>query len=268
MKMIFVLAALMGYGSLSAAPLPLTTPCTLEESSTLPINFAGHDMVAIYNALESIPAKDEFETTADHATRMKSAVAALPAAIATGQLCAGSMVINPLVDDWKYNAEKHQYEGQLLYIDMLRTSDYYARVYGKETKRRESSYMGTNAYGVTVRVPKIERTTYQVALPRPALADAASNTSGLSVGKGTITAILPMEPAEARAHKGRLTKIYQYEVVPPLISKYTEREYPTINHPRHYEDEQYFIEGRLIKIAVVDVKTGAVLKVYELGLGQ
>ncbi|WHO87236.1 hypothetical protein [Xanthomonas campestris] len=262
------MAALVGCGSLSAAPLPLTTPCTLEEGSTLPINFAGHDTVAVYSALKSIPAKDEFETAADHASRVKSAVAALSTAIATGQLCAGSMVINLLFDSWKYNAEKRQYEGTDLYIQMHRVSGYYAPIYGKETKRRESSYMGTNAYGVTARVPKVERTTYQVALPRNALTDAASDVPGLNVGKETIAAILPMEPDDARAHKGRLTEIYQYEVVPPLISQDTEREYPTFDLPTHYENEQHFIEGRLIKIAVVDVKTGTVLKVYELGNDQ
>lgn len=268
MKRIFAFAALLAWESLSAAPLPLTTPCTLEEGATLPTNFAGHDMVAVYNALKSIPAKDEFETAADHATRVKSSVAALPAAIATGQLCAGSMVINPLVDSWKYNAEKRQYKGTDLYIQMHRVSGYYAPIYGKETRRRESSYMGTNAYGVTARVPKVERTTYQVALPRNALTDAASHVPGLKVEKESIVTILPMEPADARTHKGRLTEIYQYEVVPPLISQDTEREYPTFDLPTHYENEQHFIEGRLIKIAVVDVKTGTILKVYELGNDQ
>ncbi|WP_199792495.1 hypothetical protein [Stenotrophomonas maltophilia] len=175
MKRIFAIAALVGCGSLSAAPLPLTTPYTLEEGATLPTDFAGHDMVSVYNALKSIPAKYEFETAADHATRVKSSVVALPAAIATGQLCAGSMVINPLVDSWKYNTEKRQYEGTDLYIQMHRVNGYYAPIYGKETRRRESSYMGTNAYGVTARVPKVERTTYQVALPRNALTDAAGD---------------------------------------------------------------------------------------------
>jgi len=264
MKRIFAIAALVGCGSLSAAPLPLNTPCTLEEGSTLPINFAGHDMVAVHNALKSIPAKDEFETAADHATRVKSAVAALQAAIATRQLCAGSMVINPLVDSWKYNAEKRQYEGADLYIQMHRVSGYYASIYGKETRRRESSYIVTNAYGVTARVPKVERTTYQVALPCNALTDAASDVPGLNVGKETIAAILPMEPADARVDKGRLTEIYRYEVAPPLISQDTEREFSTFDLPTHYENEQHFIEGRLIKIAVVDVKTGTVLKVYKL----
>ncbi|WP_314100816.1 hypothetical protein [uncultured Stenotrophomonas sp.] len=268
MKRIFAVAALMGCGSLSAAPLPLSTACTLEEGATLPPTFAGHDMVAVYNALKSIPGKDEFESEADHATRSKGAVAALPAAIATGQLCAGSMVIRALDNTWKYNAEKKQYEGDVLYLKMHRVGGYYAPLYGKETKRRESSYIGTNAYGVSARIPKTERQTYQVALPQKALITAVSHTQGLETDYETVDAILQMEPADARSYKGRLTQVFQYEVVPPLITQDTEREYPTIDRPTHYEDEQHFIEGRLLKIAVVDVQTGKVLKVYALGDGQ
>lgn len=178
------------------------------------------------------------------------------------------MVIRALDNTWKYNAEKKQYEGDVLYSKMHRVGGYYAPLYGKETKRRESSYIGTNAYGVSARIPRTERQTYQVALPRNELTDAASSVQGLSVGKETILAILPMEPAEARTYKSRLTQVFQYEVVPPLTSQDTEREYPTIDLPTHYEDEQQFIEGRLLKIAVLDVQTGKVLKVYALGDGQ
>lgn len=266
MKRIFAFIALCAWGSLSAAPLPLGTPCQLEEGATLPVNFAGHDMVAVYNALKSIPGKDEFETEMDHATRVKNAMAALPAAIASGQLCAGSMEINPLVDTWKYDAENGRYLGRgVLYTRNHRVGGDYASIYGKETKRRESFYTGTNAYGVSARVPKVERQTYNVALPSKPLIEAASRSEGLVVDKATIDAVLSMEPANARALKGRLTQIYQYEVVSPLISQDTEREYPTFDLPTHYENDQRFIEGRLRKIAVVDVKTGRLLKVYDLG---
>jgi hypothetical protein len=249
-----------------AKGLVLTQPCVLSYKD-LGLGFDGHntDEVALLIKRTLAP-KDAYESLEEYGNRAQRSLKSLPPAIANGSLC----VVDPNSSfNTRYDPEK-----QLLWVGIfsMLTSSWFDgtnlhqdfRIYVREHNRRDSSYIGSNSFGVNKRVTKVDRDATYVAF------DSANTTAALgsAIKEDLVSAYLsvPIDVpgAQARALSGNVRVAYQYRLRAPYLGTATSVDLPKIDWPFEKHENQTLVVAELQAVVVFDYKSGKVLKLISL----
>lgn len=266
MRFVFLFAGFMVATNLLAAPLSLELDCDFGEGGILGRGFTGHDLVELYRGISSIPGKDEFESRSEYERRVEVSIGGMPSSVSRGMLCSGDLStrVSPALDTWKYDAERKVYENVLFYTQSVGgRSGRYARLSHVDLSRKETRYDGVNIFGVSKTIGKTERRTIFLVDDGIRLRSLAWRIPGIKVDDSTIRVSLDMPGDVARGFSGNLRYVFQYRLVPPLISNHVDRELPTFSNPFEYVNEMKMVEVEVRKVAVVDARDGAVLRVFD-----
>lgn len=245
--------------------MPLTQGCVLEEGISLGPNFKGHSVMAVAVAIGNVPPKDQYETNDEFNMRTENVLSTKPSALRDGHLCVISAGAR-LTDDFDADAQVLRVRTLGTYSSRWFDGEKYhdiAKVYGGERNVRRSVYDASNAYGVSLSVTKTKRDAYYVAFDKQSVVDAGK-LPGLSYKELSLRADVEMSGADARAQKDDIDVVYLYGVVRPYVGNHAEYEFPKIDWPYESEEKQTLVTASLKKLAVINVRTGMILKVFDL----
>lgn len=245
--------------------MPLTQGCVLEEGMRLGPNFKGHSVMAVVAAIGNIPPKDQYETNDEFKMRTENVLSTKPSALRDDHLCVISAGAR-LTDDFDADAQVLRVRTLGTYSSRWFDGEKYhdiAKVYGGERNVRRSVYDASNAYGVSVSVTKKKRDAYYVAFDKQSVVEAGE-LPGLSYKELSLRADVEMSGADARAQKDDIDVVYLYGVVRPYVGSHSEYEFPKIDWPFESEEKQTLVTASLKKFAVINVRAGLILKVFDL----
>ncbi|HDS1821123.1 TPA: hypothetical protein QEM94_000464 [Stenotrophomonas maltophilia] len=245
--------------------MPLTQSCVLEEGMRLGPIFKGHSVMAVAAAIGNVPPKDQYETNDEFKARTENVLSTKPSALRDGQLCVISAGAR-LTDDFDADAQVLRVRTLGTYSSRWFDGEKYhdiAKVYGGERNVHRSAYDANNAYGVSLSVTKKKRDAYYVAFDKQSVVDAGE-LPGLSYKEFSLRADVEMSGADARAQKDDIDVVYLYGVVRPYVGNHSEYEFPKIDWPFESEEKQTLVTASLKKLAVINVRTGMILKVFDL----
>lgn len=245
--------------------MPLTQGCVLEEGLSLGPKFKGHSVVAVVAAIGNISPKDQYETHDEFKMRTANVLSSKPSALRDGALCvigAGARI----ADDFNADAQVLRVRALSTYSGRWFDGEKHheiAKVYGGERNVRKSVYDASNAYGVSLTVTKTKRDAYYVAFDKKAVVEAG-RLPGLSYETLSLSADVEMSGADARAQKDDIDVVYLYGAVSPYVGRHTDYEFPKIDWPFESEEKQTLVTASLKKLAVINVRSGLILKVFDL----
>lgn len=273
------MSILLGLALATAAPagtmLSLDQPCVLADGAVLGKNFRGQDTRALAKSLAAASTpKDEFESTQQYEGRIASAVAAQPAAVASGQLCV--VAVEPL-SSW--DGPEYDADAQVMWVpieELLRTSSivpsqnprevYVAEVVAESWGREHDTHMASNAYGATVEVSASRWKEAAVAFdPSVVTAQLKASPELEPYAKprhytksGALR--LSMDGATAREIKDNILIAYSYKLRAPYVLSGARFIAATLDSPTQLFIEKTEVMATLTGLAVIDKRTGAVLK--------
>ena len=262
----FVALLLATTSSAATNTLPLRTPCEITDSKVVP-GFRGHDTDAVVGKLKRVVTpKDEYESEQAFAERLNRVLKSSPLAISEGSLCVvdqnlglGNTEYDPESETlWVYIFLKHEkswFDGKNIHNDF--------QIYVSERKRKDSSYTGSNAFGASVQVSKVERSATYVSFDRQETTSVLESAG--AVYKDDYLALPLNIPAKkAKALQGAVRVAYRYKLRPPLLGSYQSFELPKLNWPFEREENQTLVAASLTGIIVFDNKNGDVLRSIDL----
>lgn len=255
----FFLGAFASFSS--AAPLPLATPCDLS-AETLPRNFQGHSADHVVRELKKISPKDEYETEAEYTARLENEVSRFPASISSGSLCLVTKVAGK-----KYDAESKKLQVDILYKGFDTWVDgenvhYSLLILADRKNTKESSYIGSNSFGASVKVYQTKSDTNYVTLDKEITIKSLWNIDVLDRGNNYLSALIELTPSEAKEIGENIRLVFKYRVKNPFI-KTSPNNYlktPKIDDPFKIIENQTLLISELVELAIFDIKTGKVIK--------
>lgn len=262
----FTLIAALSVSAQSAS-LPLSNLCDLSVDS-LPVNFQGHSADDVARQLKRVvTSRDEYESEIKHGERLSQAINTLAPAIANGRLC----VVGKNIGLGNTNYEP---DSQTLWANIFLNStslwfdgkeyrqDF--QIFFSERNRKESSYVGSNAFGASIHVSKLERAATYVTFDRKAVSAALFSAGVIEKEKIHLSVPIEITPAEARALHGNVRILYLYKLRPPFLGSYDDFKLPKLDWPFERREKQTLIVAELVGVAVFDWKSGKILKRIEL----
>lgn len=262
-KMSLALAGMMVVAPVAAKGLDLSTACNLKEEIVVP-NFKGHDIRAVYAALEKVGlVKDEFETTAQFEARKADVFRNLPVGISNGELCAV----------WEPAGESYDADLGLLQIEVFPNEASRLVVDGKVREivifplvrgdEQISTYTANNVYGAPVVVTRTTERSFNLSFDYELLMRRLVGAGG-EWAIGYMTLPVWLEPAEARLLKGQVAFALQYEVVYPFATQELDIKLPEADWPFARENRQSVVFATAVRAVAFDKRTGEVLARYGL----
>ena len=249
-------------GVVNAAYLPLTEICDTEVES-FSAKFQGHNADGVVKELKRIVTKkDDYESDSEYTERIEKALNTLPLSISSGGICVvehnfglsnTSYVANSKIL-WVNIFNRHikiWVDGNNIHKDF--------RVFFSERNRRESSYIGSNAFGVSTRVSKMERSATYITFDGESTKKALLS-AGFFEDDVYFSVPLEIPPVEARALHGNVRVAYKYRLRLPYLGTYEEFETPKIDWPFESKERQTLVIADLRAVIVFDKKTGRILK--------
>lgn len=242
------------------------TGCKRFEGTTI----APESFEEVFEAIPSVPGKGEFETTAQYNNRLSdsgipeqviiskfpespgnssSAKSFIPYDADSGILTVQTYVFhNTNIGIWeaKYNATPAFDFDLFNRSTVIDVSDI-----------KSGSYTGTNAYGASVQVTKINRLAKVIVEPMK-----NKQRSFLPRRQSKLGAI-SMQPDQARAIKDGKSIVYIVKPAPPykVTSTYIAEE-PTIRYPYEVSYDVQILVGRFECSLLIDPRTNEVLAAY------
>jgi len=263
---IFALALLLFANAIYAATftLPLNDPCDISHNEVAP-GFRGHDTNALAQSLESVNiTKDKYESEQAFAERIQNALNSMPRAISEGSLCVvGQNFVHG--ENTKYNTETETLWVYIflkypqIWIDGSKVHDDF-QILVNEKNLKDSSYVGTNAFGVSTRVSKSKRLTIYVSFDRLKAVSVIEKAGAGDVENMFLALPLHVSAAKARSMDGTIRVAYRYKLLPPLLASDDSYETPTLDSPYEDEEKKTLVVASLTGVMVFDDKTGEVLR--------
>ena len=215
-------------------------------------NYKGHDCLKIASSLKSRKLKkDEYETTEEFNRRIIENLTTPLYGSLRGNDVLALVRKSRLEPTLKYDADTHKLtinvnvSGQLIFIGRNSySSDTLELSHGKE-----SSYLGTNAFGATVRVKKIESKACSVAFSQPKF----------DIRNPLLIEIPNIKPEEARYLKGNIDIIYIGNLEEPYIGDIFKHLAATIDSPTEITTTGDAIIIKIEEIWLINKITGDVL---------
>ncbi len=214
-------------------------------SDQLPSGFVGDDITAVFESL-SPAKKGEFETTEQYNARVGKTQSQPQTAYA---FAAENRVL------WEYNADKQEFSGRLLNIDIcihdgFRPDCGNRAFIAKRIELSRSEHPGSNAYGATVTVLKVDEDVYGVIWPGR---EPTTRT--------TVTAPVSLEEAPtAKAQLQLLAIVMGQQGNQPATMTGISVLTATISSPVEGTDHYFYVRLPLKEFWVVNKSTG---KVYS-----
>lgn len=252
-QLVIAIAVMLCLCTVHAQKSPRTQQTPFDATSTkLAPNFQGHDCRRVASAVQSAKLKkDEYETTEAFQVRL-AGVLGKPVfgTVAIGDQL-GLLRRSRLEPETKYDADK-------------RTLSVRVPVNGRGTfingrpftadslelhSSKENSYVGSNAYGATRRVRKVESTSCFVAFPSPFH----------NVRDPLIVEIPDVEPDRARRLNGQIDVLYVGKLAEPYLSEVFDHSAATIDYPTEITVKGTALVIDLGAIWVIHRPTGDVL---------
>ena len=227
--------------------LNLSNSCVLKDKDSVGPNFKGHSTYNIFNIISKTRPKDKFDTEEEFESRLKETIDKKIGA-ANSKLCAIGEIIylrpkynleSKIMSFSPYLFRKEKVNGETILI---------STVYGGERNRKESEYIGSNAFGASINVAKTKRDIYLVAFPPDEFTKKTENIE------------IKIEPEEARKLEERFHSVIQYEIASPGFSVEVDTELPTFRKRYHYETKEHLVIAKILAISVIDTKTGKIYK--------
>lgn len=233
-----------------------TSPCDIKDKVPSGLfGFKGTDVTATIKAYDKLRPKDEYETSAAYKARHAKDVAGLVG----GPQC---IAVDPYQIGSKYDADH-----QRLTVDLLSWATGYGSTEGirfvTDSKvTAQSSYVGSNAFGVSKDIKKTDKVEYGVYFDkRPYLAamKAIGAKTESTVGLSSVIGF-PVTPDKARAlGKYNLKILLVYKWVPDYIVNDSDYHGATITEPYEDHTKSEFLKGQLLRVIVFDKSTGEVM---------
>lgn len=250
----------------STKSLPLATACDLVQS-TLGAGFVGHNSDEVYATVAKAKiVKDDYETKAAFEARQSAWLSAHLPTAATGHLC--------FVADRRFTDPSYDPEAKTLWVPLLGTFrnlsagggrpwHYEFRRFVSERGRRESTYSGANAFGVSKPIHRTDRQVTYLAFDADKTT-AAIGAAGGEVKDAHLSFPVKLEPEQARALKGKVAMAVEYGLVAPYVGRADEWTTPTLNMPYDLRDDQALVFSSIRRVAIYRTDTGEVIARFEL----
>lgn len=126
-----------------------------------------------------------------------------------------------------------------------------------------SSYIGTNAFGVTANVRKGTSETVNLAFPVQYI-DSIANTPWTENSAAALHLNFDVQPEVARSLKNDVTLVYQVEITPPYYLQNVDYRSPTLSSPNDREIHQKLLFARLVAVSLQHAKTGALVATIQM----
>lgn len=225
----------------------------------LPKSYNGHDPYEFYYALSSRQnalKKGDYETTAEYNSRIID--------LNNKPILAGyrndtkfAFVVKP--DKNIYSADTKKLTlGKMGYnvnINNRQSSDI-AGVLIKNLAFEKSHYLGTNAYGVSIDVEKVDRQDLVLALKNP----AGSKMKLVPFWIDNFKYEIPQVPPEkARAVRDNMRLVYIFTLAEPYFNEDASHTKPTYDKPEDSTRIFYNIHATVTEVWVFDYVTGEIL---------
>lgn len=268
LRKIFTFAVLVALSApAQSASLPLSNLCGLSVDS-LPVNFQGHSADDVARQLKRVVTpRDEYESEISHAERIGQAINTLAPAITNGRLCIVEKNLG--LGNTNYDPDSQTLWANIflkntnLWFD---GKEYHQdfQIFFSERNRKESSYVGSNAFGASTHVSKLERAATYVTFDRKVVSAALFSAGVIERENIYLSAPIEIAPAEARAIHGNVRILYLYKLRPPFLGSHDDFKLPKLDWPFERREKQTLIVAELIGVAVFDRKSGKILKRIEL----
>lgn len=222
--------------------------------------------------LKKIPPKGEFETTAQYQARRASALGNVP---------ASSLIIAKQPEDrsfFEYDADQQKLRIKSFAFDNTNFDTFHAFTsagyYGKidvsdesnfdiliaTTEKSTGSYVATNAFGVAVRVTRVQ-SDVQAIFDRSAFLQDSNVFPAAASSPAGVIGELSLSPKQAQALKPNLRIAFVVRPKEPyLVNSFYHAGAPTIDDPRDITEH--------FSIIVADIQCGLVMDAHNKVLGS
>lgn len=243
-------------GVAHAATLSLGEACDIK--TTVPVSllgFDGSDVTAIIKGYDNLKPKDQYETTAAFRARHAKEVASL----ASPLQC---IAVKPWSIGSKYDADHKR-----LTVDI----DSWPSGYGSDEGVRfmtgsklisSSSYVGSNAFGVTRDVTKTESVEYGVSFDKRSYLADLRKIGARKDPTNELASIISMAVAPEKAKaigEYNLRILLVYKWVPPYILTDSDYHEATITEPHQDHTSKEYLRAHLLRVIVFNVTSGEIL---------
>jgi len=227
--------------------------------TSLPTNYLGHDIVALYQQLtKEFPPKDEFESTEAYGKRLKVGYPQDIFAFVIDE----AFLVDTYGIDISYNADEQR---MVVEIKGERPDEY--NPYDEETviltkgiEGKKETYVGTNKFGVEKIVTKYHCKHYGIFPVNKKLFLDKEYSVPI---RGPLKISFKISSEEARDLKTNFGTLLICKIKlsgNPLAYTFQHNEYigATIDTPTAVDTERFFVNAELIEIWVFNSKTGTV----------
>ncbi len=241
--------------------LPLNPAAT-----SVGVGFRGHDIKRIYSSLldaESKQYKNEFETTPQFRERMKQ-LAGAPFFGGLSRTSIYAFAVETTAMD--YDADRESLMVKVgIDKDMLPARafhDGYMSIFSWGKTFPGSSYLGTNAFGVTTPLEVSTSVLYYIAF-RHSVVPVQSHGF---VFRGYRTVLrdyifrIHVASSEARDAKEKLAVVAICRLVPPFTDDFERKEKPTITSPKEDDWRYSYVSVDILDLWLYDIATGRILQ--------
>ena len=201
------------------------------------------DVLKVYKAIRP---KDEFETTSAYEARLQKGIAST----------ANQLQCMLIEGDFstKYDADNRRWIVGIYSPSFVINGRYPFAV--TEEIILSGSYVASNAFGVTRQVAQTKHRKQGVTFPSRQF-DQVMRALGAKKDLSEFLIPVPMQPDRARSvPKADLAVLIQYKWSPEYMTSNYEGHSPTINEPWKDETEFEQVVGKIVKVAVINRKTG------------
>jgi hypothetical protein len=229
-------------------------------------NFHGHDIVAIYNAINRSPflkEKGEFETSSEFETRRAKAVIDHPiyANIRFSGYLGFIVTEDPVYGGlgFEYDADTQTFSatlgtGGLKSFERLTSGASLKTVVVRRLKRNHRTYIGSNTFGAKIIVHEIDTDEYGVAFYG---ADSLFRDYPSSLPAAVLSVTIPAE--QARALKAYAKLMLVCHLSKPWLQNGTRHYDATLDSPYEIEFTEKYLQVVPDQLWLFDGRTGAVI---------
>lgn len=216
----------------------------------LPSNFIGTNISSVISGFKKLKSKGEFEPTSAYKARIKEDVLA----VANPVQC----VAVDTTYDTKYDADR---KGWVIGI-YPKEGDYPHKSYRFILSNKtisSSSYVGSNAFGVTKSIDKSAHVSEGVTFSSSSFL-RYMRSSGAKSDSIFYKWFIPMSVQDAKAIKVKDLKVLiRYKWEPDYLEEDFDRHSPTINDPTETSTKILLLHGEILEAIVFDKESGDIL---------
>jgi hypothetical protein len=245
------------------------------DMSLIPANYTGHNIATIVDSLilrQKVGKKDEFETTDQYKKRIEEEY---------NKPIIGKLNINDMfalkinnadvmsarfLDNYhngltaKYNADEQKLDvefniSQFLIRDKNYKIERAYGVHGYSYDKDSSSYVGTNAYGATVDVKRLDIVEYKLVINNL----SEFNIAKKDFGETKVVCSIKLPADKAKELKNNLSLLVIYNIDDPAYKDEDHYSSATFDSPTSLTRKTHFVYSKAVDFWIYNQQTGKVI---------